>query len=586
MEAPIVTHRLAAILAADAAGFSRLMNTDELATVATLDAARASFREGIESHRGRVVDMAGDSVLAVFDTATGAAAAALAIQRELLAAAQGLPQQRRLPFRIGLHLGDVLEKADGTIYGDGVNIAARIQTLADPDGIALSESMQVAVRSRIVASFEDLGEHSVKNIAEPVHVYRIDSRMPEPEPPATSAVRGILHKPSLAVLPFTNIGGDPQQEYFSDGLTEDIITGLAAWRSFPVIARNSTFGYKGQSPDIRRVATELGARYVLEGSVRRAGRRVRITGQLIDGVSGSHLWAEKYDRTDDDLFEVQDEITRRIVAAIEPELSAAEIRHVIRRAPDSFTAWDLYIRGLANMPSYGRQREQTKQLFEQALAEDPSFVDAAAALAMCHSADIYASRSSDVEQSIERMFELARRGLNVDARNFRVHAAQCLAHFWRGDMDRSVAAGRQAVALNPSSTEALEGLSAALCHQGLAREAEACAQMCLQLTPVDPRLHHYHFLLAQALLGQRRFQEAYDQLMSTMSVRPHDTVLMGYRAVLLGHLERGDEARAALAAYLGRRGFAGAEDYRRQYIRNSALTELNLEGLRKAGWKV
>ena len=219
------------------------------------------------------------------------------------------PEDRRMRFRIGVHLGDVIEKADGTVYGDGVNIAARLQALAEPGGITLSESVQVAVRSRIAASFEDLGEQQVKNIAEPIHAYRIAGIAASQPSTAKPPGHTIYDKPSVAVLPFTNMGSDPEQEYFSDGLTEDIITALAAWRLFPVIARNSSFAYKGTSPDVRKVAQELGVRYVLEGSVRKAGNRVRITGQLIDGISGNHLWAERFDRDFNDLFAVQDEIT-------------------------------------------------------------------------------------------------------------------------------------------------------------------------------------------------------------------------------------------------------------------------------------
>jgi adenylate cyclase len=579
-------HRLAAILAADAAGYSRLMAIDDKATVAALDAARAVFRAQIEAQQGRVIDMAGDSVLAVFGTAAGAVTASLAIQAQVNELADAAPVERGMRFRIGVHLGDVIEKADGTVYGDGVNIAARLQALAEPGGITLSESVQVAVRSRIAASFEDLGEQQVKNIAEPIHAYRIAGIAASQPSTAKPPSHTIYDKPSVAVLPFTNMGSDPEQEYFSDGLTEDIITALAAWRLFPVIARNSSFAYKGTSPDVRKVAQELGVRYVLEGSVRKAGNRVRITGQLIDGISGNHLWAERFDRDFNDLFAVQDEITTRIVAAIEPELSNAEIRQLTKRPPGSFTAWDHYVRGLANMPSYGRQRAQTKQLFEQALAEDPAFVDAMTALAICHSADVYASRSDDVPASIDTMFALANRAMAIDARHFRVHMVLCLAHFWRGDMTKAVAAGRQAVALNPSSAEAYECLSAALCHLGIAQEAEECARICMRLTPVDPRSYRHHFLLMQALLGQRRFDEALDQLTNAANARPHDIVMLGYRTVLLGHLGRDAEARASLQSYLGKRGFKGADDYRRAYIRNSALTELNLEGLRKAGWDV
>jgi adenylate cyclase len=550
------------------------MAGDERGTVAALDAARAVFREQVELQGGRIVDTAGDSVLAIFDAASTAVAAALSVQ-------QNLPNG--LQFRIGVHLGDVMEKADGTIYGDGVNIAARLQAMAQPGGIIVSDAVLAAVRG-IAATFDDLGEQQVKNIPRPVHAFQVSAGAREPQRAKRGG--GILEKPSIAVLPFANMSGDPEQEYFSDGLTEDIITALAAWRSFPVIARNSTFAYKGKSPDVREVAQQLGARYVLEGSVRKAGTRVRITGQLVDGSTGSHLWAERYDRDLQDLFAVQDEITTRIVAAIEPEMSSAEMRQVEKRPPGSFTAWDLYIRALANMPSYGKHRAATKKLLEEALGEDPSFVDACTALAMCHSADIYAGRSEEVDASIAAMFALADRAHVIDPRHFRVYVVRCFAHFWRGDIGKSVEAGRQAVALNPSSAEGYEGLSAALSHFGAGAEAEECARACLRLTPLDPRLHRFRFLLAQALLAQHRFEDALEALMLALGARPHDIVMLGYRAVLLGHLSRSEEAKACLDEYLRHRGFKTADDYRKRYVRNSVLTDLNLEGLRKAGWKV
>jgi len=576
--------RLAAILAADAAGYSRLMAADERDTVAALDSARAVFRRQIESSQGRVIDMAGDSVLAVFETAIGAVAAALAIQREIESSSEAVPEHRRMRFRIGIHMGDVVEKSDGTVYGDGVNIAARLEGLADPGGVSVSDSVKSAVRNKLTARFEDLGEQIVKNIPDPVHAFRVASASAETADAAQRSQSSVYHKPSIAVLPFTNMGGEPEQEYFSDGLTEEIITGLAAWRAFPVIARNSTFAFKGKSPDVRGVAKELGADYVLEGSVRKAGPRVRITGQLIDGATGNHIWAERYDRNLDDIFAVQDEITANIVAAIEPAVAGAEIRRVAQQRPGSVSCWDFYVQGLANMRSYRKHREETKALFESALRVDPSFVDAMMALALCHSADIYIAQSKDVDASIAEMFRLANTGLAIDTRNFRVYHVLCLAHFWRGDLAESVDAGRKAVALNPSSVEAYEVLAAALTHHGLAAEAETCARRCFELSPIDPRLHRFHLQLTQALVGQRRFEDAYAELGHCLAARPHDVVLLGFRTALLGHLGRGDEAHKFLDEYLSKRNLKNADQYRQLFVRNSALTDINLEGLRAAGW--
>ena len=325
--------RLAAILAADVTGYSRLMAADDRATVAALDAGRAIFRAHIDANHGRVIDMAGDSVLAVFDTAIGAVSAALAVQRELATLVADTPEDRQMRFRIGVHLGDVIEKGDGTIYGDGVNIAARLEGLAAPGGISVSESIHVAVRGKVTADFVDQGEQTVKNIPHPVRAFSVSvdggvSAPALPSVPAETQTRpapSLPDLPSLAVLPFTNMSGDPEQDYFADGMVEDIITALARMGAFFVIARNSTFVYKGKAVDIKQVGRELGVRYVLEGSVRKAGNRVRITGQLIEADTARHVWADRFEGTLEDVFELQDRITESIVSAIQPSMLRAEI---------------------------------------------------------------------------------------------------------------------------------------------------------------------------------------------------------------------------------------------------------------------
>ena len=351
-----LSHRLAAILAADAAGYSRLMSIDDKATVTALDAARAVFRTQIEAQLGRVIDMAGDSVLAVFGTAAGAVTAALAVQARINTLADAEPEDRRMRFRIGIHLGDVIEKADGTVYGDGVNIAARLEGLAEPGGVTVSDSIRSAVKGKVGASFEDQGEQAVKNIVDPVRAWRLRAAAPAngthgaaAPSAAVSAVAttstatielSLPDKPSIAVLPFTNMSGDPEQEYFTDGITEDIITELSRFHSLFVIARNSSFSYKGQSPDIRRVGRELGVRYVLEGSIRKSANRIRVTAQLIDAITGNHLWAEKYDRVLEDIFEVQEELTRSIVTTMAPHIDEEERNKVHRLRPESLGAYE------------------------------------------------------------------------------------------------------------------------------------------------------------------------------------------------------------------------------------------------------
>jgi adenylate cyclase len=375
-----LTQRLAAILAADAAGYSRLMSADEHSTVAALDAARAVFRHEIESQRGRVVDMAGDSVLAVFETATGAVSAALAVQKHIEALCDQLPQDRRMRFRIGLHLGEVIEKADGTVYGDGVNIAARLQGLATAGRIAVSDSIRGAVRGKLNVTFQDRGAHQVKNIDEPVHAYGIASEagaMSVAPVAFGEAQPSLPDKPSLAVLPFDNMSGDPEQAYFADGIAEDLITALSRVSWLFVIARNSSFAFRGEKLDIRTIATRLGVRYLVEGSVRKAGERVRVTAQLIEAASGQHLWADRYDGPLDRVFELQDQITASLVGAIEPKLRSTEIARARRKKPDSLDAFDLLLQALphhATMTADGLG--QAIKLLDRAILLSPTYSQA------------------------------------------------------------------------------------------------------------------------------------------------------------------------------------------------------------------
>ncbi|MCH6582873.1 MAG: adenylate/guanylate cyclase domain-containing protein [Proteobacteria bacterium] len=578
--------KLAAILYADVAGYSRLTGEDEEGTHRALRAYLDVITVGIESHRGRVVHYAGDAVLADFATVSDSLSCAVDVQRHLKDCNQDLPDDRKVQFRIGINLGEVIVDQD-EIYGDGVNVAARLESLAEPGGICISESVRTAIGKKLPLSYGFMGEQEVKNIAEPVRAYRVQQGLDEvtERPSPEAGAIPLAGKPSIAVLPFNNISGDPEQDYFSDGLTEDIITLLAAWRSFPVIARNSTFAYKNQSPDVRQVANDLGARYVLEGSVRKAGNRVRISAQLIDGLTGNHLWADRYDRELEDVFAVQDEITTNIVAAVEPEMSKAEILAVTRKRPGNLNSWELYLRGLANMPSYGRYRTETKQLFEKSIEADPTFADAYTALALCYSADVYA-QYADYVDGAATMFDLAKKATAIDSRNFRIYLVLCMAHIWKGDLKHAVEAGRKAVELNPSSPEAYEVLALALTHSGEPEEAEGYGQMCLKLSPLDPKLHNYYFQLVQATLGQRRFEEAYVHLEKCLSARPHDVSYLGFKTILLGHMGRKEEARVCLDEYLSKRGIKTADDYRKIFVLNSVQTELNLDGLRKAGWEV
>src|SRR3954468_17857409 len=347
------TRKIAAILAADVVGFSKLAGADEDRTLARLRALRSDLIDPtIAVHHGRVVKRTGDGVLVEFRSVVDAVRCGIEVQNGMIERNAGLPPERRIEFRIGIHLGDIVEESDGDLMGDGVNIAARLEGVVRPGAICLSDDASRQVRSRLKLLINDLGEMKLKNIADPMHVYSIEvgnAEQPQPRPTAQTDHPGRLalpDKPSIAVLPFSNMSGDPEQEYFVDGISEDLITALSRIRWFFVIARNSCFAYKGQSPDIREVARALGVAYVLEGSVRRAGNSIRVTAQLIDGLSGNHVWAQRYDRKLEDIFAVQDEITSMLVGAIEPELGKAERERARAERPDDLRAWDLYQRGL------------------------------------------------------------------------------------------------------------------------------------------------------------------------------------------------------------------------------------------------
>jgi adenylate cyclase len=482
--------RLAAILAADVAGYSRLMAADERATVADLDAARSVFRAQIEASQGRVIDMAGDSVLAVFETAIGAVSAALAVQRAINAASNAVPEDRRMRFRIGVHLGDVIEKTDGTIYGDGVNIAARLEGLAAPGGITVSASIRTAVQGKVGASFEDQGEQKVKNIPEPVRAYRVKVEG-EAAPAAGHAAREAAvaprEGPSIAVLPFTNMSGDPEQEYFSDGITEDIITDLSKLSGLLVIARNSSATYKGRLVDVRQVGREFNVSHVMEGSVRRAGGRVRITSQLLDAATGHHVWAERYDRSIEDIFAVQDEITREIVAALDVKLLRGEQATVWRQSLRRPESLDAYYRGLDYLNRITREaNDQAARCFEEVTRLDPDSPLGYLGTAWTHlSASRYGWTDSPPE-ALKRAAQLAGKALELDDACADAHALLGYYHLLAHEHDQAIAAGERSVALSPSHADNAANLACSYAVSGRPAEAVALMQRAIRLSPIYP----------------------------------------------------------------------------------------------------
>ena len=583
--------RLAAILAADVAGYSRLMSLDERATVAALDTARKVFRVHIESSQGRVIDMAGDSVLAVFESASGAVSAALAVQAELGKLGADSPEVSRMRFRIGIHLGDVIEKTDGTVYGDGVNIAARLEGLAEPGGVTVSESIRTAVKGKVNAEFEDQGEQQVKNIADPVRAYAVkagvDTLLAITGVDVSQPVAGFDSRPAIAVLPFANLTGDPDQEYFADGLAEDILTRLAMQRWLPVIARDSSFAYRGRSIDVKAVGRMLGAHYVLEGSVRKAGNRVRVTGQLIDATTGHHIWAERHDRVLEDLFAIQDELTDGIVGALEAAVLRVEGERARRKPPGNLDAWDAGIRGWWHFRRCTREDfAAAMPLFRRSLELDASQAGAHAGIAMlrmCEAGFLWTDKPRD---ALAEAMTSARAALAADPLESLAYATLGFVLAVARRHDEALAMCNKGVELNPSHAFGYHALSFTRMCLGEPEAAIKAIEIAIRISPNDGVLPIWLSLLSEGHYLARNYERAAE--VASLAVQRGPNYSIGWRCLAnaLGQLGRLDEAREALKQFLARMpGFTSKQVARSLMpFRDETVFQHWLEGIRKAGW--
>ncbi|MDH3236580.1 MAG: adenylate cyclase [Alphaproteobacteria bacterium] len=561
--------RLAAILAADVVGYSRLIRADEEGTLAAFQALRAELvNPKLTSHRGRIVKAMGDGILVEFASVVDAVRAADELQQAIAERNAGLPADKRIIFRIGVNLGDVVIEGDD-IHGDGVNVAARLEGLAEPGGICISGGVYEQVRDRTDLAFEDMGEHSVKNIDRPLRVWRwIAEKREEALPAHASARPPRSDKPSIAVLPFDNMSGDPEQEYFSDGITEDLITALGRCRWLLVIARNSTFAYKGKSIDVRRVSEELGVRYILEGSVRRSGNRIRVTAQLADGRDGSQLWSERYDREFDDVFALQDEITAEIAGTIEPELESIEQMAIRTRSAVDLNAWDCYQRGLWHLYRFTTEELMTAQgMFERAIALDPNFSQAYARLAYVHiqlgwygPLEGRAARASDA-------VSLARKAVELDSQDPAARLSLGRALAISGALPDGVEELRAAVRLDPSFAQAHFALGQALCGLDQHDEARREANLAVQLSPRDP--HLWTFLHVRGISNYIADELEAAEADEHAALRQPNVTFYPYTVLVpvLGRLGKMAEAQAAIAAlHRFRPGFTCADAVREWYF--------------------
>jgi adenylate cyclase len=560
--------RLAAIMAADVVGYSRLMGRDESGTLARLKGHRSERLEpALTRNGGRLVKLTGDGVLAEFGSAVDALRAAIEVQQAVAETNRELPEDTRIAFRIGVHLGDLIVDGDD-LYGDGVNVAARLEAEAPPGGIIVSRAVREAVEGRLKARLHALGELALKNIERPIRAFRVEweeadwppqaTPAPKPPEPAQSPTPSLAlpDKPSIAVLPFQNMSGDPEQEYFSDGISEDIITDLSRFHALFVIARNSSFVYRDVHKDLRQVARELGVRYIVEGSVRKSGNRIRISAQLIDAGGGAHLWADRYDRELVDVFAVQDEVTRSIVSRLIAHIDKAEIGRAQQKPPETLEVYDLFLRARAldhmayGAPNRGEVLDRGRQLYEQALARDPTYAPAWAALSFLYvflwiEPPIYEPLDAEYHNpaTLDRAVALAEKAVLLDPELPAAHAALGWVLLWKMRPHDALAAFGRVLELNPN--EVPYGYGDALTYAHRAEEAVEMIERAMRLDPFHPSVLFGHLGHALYMLGQ---DEAAAEVLRTCVRRaPHFRPGFFWLAAATARFGRIDEARLAAA---------------------------------------
>jgi adenylate cyclase len=631
MTAQEIKRKLAAILSADVKGYSRLMGEDEVGTIQTLNAYKEVMAGLIQHHHGRVVDAPGDNLLAEFGSVVDAVQCAVEIQKELKTRNTEFPENRRMEFRIGVNLGDVVEDGE-QILGDGVNIAARLESLAEAGGICISGTAFDQVKNKLNLGYKYLGEQTVKNISEPVRVYRVlmeseavgkvigeKKISPRRWQRPVLALAGILiliaaavavwqfalrpspppvekadpkkmalplpDKPSIAVLPFVNMSSDKEQEYLSDGLTENIITGLSKIPRLFVIARNSTFVYKGKGVKVQQVAEDLGVRYVLEGSVQRSGNRVRVTAQLIDALTGNHLWAERYDRDLKDIFAVQDEITMRIMGAMRVKLTEGE-QVLGGKPPRNLEAYLKFLQAQEyNLRFNIEGNIMGKRLAEEAIALDPEFAGGYAVLAGSYMMDVWLGLSKSPKESLDKAAELAQKAVSLDPKGSSYSYA-FLGHLYvlKRDYDKAITEGEKAVALDPGGADAHAWLGMTLNFADRPKEASSLFEKAIRLNPFGPSWYFLNFGNSYRMMGQ--YQEAITQYKKALRISPNNILAHLNLAGTYSLLGSDEEAHAEAEEVLRLNPKFSLESFAKTLpFKNQAQIDRLVEALRKAGLK-
>jgi len=624
-----VKRKLTAILSADVKGYSRLMGEDEEGTIRTLNTYKEVMSSLIQQQRGRVVDAPGDNVLAEFGSVVDAVRCTVDIQKELKTRNAELPESRRMEFRIGVNLGDVVEDGE-QILGDGVNIAARLESLSEAGGICISGTAFDHVKNKLNLGYKYLGEQTVKNILEPVRVYQV---LMEPE--AAGKVIGekkakprqwqrvalslgvilivivaavvayfnlrpsaprvevaskekmafpLPDKPSIAVLPFVNMSEDPKQEFFADGMTEEIITALSKGPNLFVIARNSTFTYKGKAVKVKQVSEELGVRYVLEGSIQRSGDRIRINAQLIDALTGHHLWAERYDRDVKDIFAIQDEITMKIITALQVKLTSGEMIHVLAKGAKNIDAFTKYLQAVDLWTRLTKETNaQAKKLLEEAIALDPEYPGPYIGLAKTYGMDVYLGTTESSDQSLARAFELAQKAISLDNTNGAAYSVLSWLYATKREYEKAIAESERAISLNLNSAESYMRLGLVLAYAGRAEEGIPYMQNALRLNPFPSC--NYFSNLATIYRESGHYEKAIEASKKALQCEPNSQIPYITLAISYIRLGREEEARAAAAEILRINPKFSLERYAKILPFPQPVADRVIEDLRKAGLK-
>ncbi len=580
----MTVRRLAAILAADVVGSSRLIAEDE---TYALTAIRTILHDVLiataAAHGGRLIKTMGDGALLEFASAVSAVTCAAAVQSAVTERAAAEPQHRKVLLRIGVNLGDVVALADGDLYGDGVNVAARLESVADPGGVAISANVHDELLGKLALPFVDLGERSLKNLVRPIRIYALAGSNP-----ITRTARFSLplpDKPSIAVLPFTNMSGDPEQDYFADGVVEDMITALSHVRWIFVIARDSSFAYKGQARDIRKIGEELGVRYILEGSIRKSRNQVRITGQLVMAETGRNLWADRFDGELSDIFDLQDRITASVISTIEPQILSAEIDRARVKSTFNLSAYDLYLRAMPHIYAYTKADfSEAEALLRRALDLDSGFSDAWTALSDCFARRTMAGWLESWDEGRDLACAASARAIAADPENGRALAmAACNAAMLAGRNDEALDLAERSLQLHPNSVHVRTNCAWVYIYEGRSDDAIRHLEVARRMNPVDPRDYLTFNALALAHLVAGRFEEVERWTRRALDMRPEFPGTLHFRGAALAHMGRLDEATATIKTLLTIQPNASIRRVARDGFRRSSDRAIVLEGLRKAG---